>query len=55
MHIYGVSQLVLVVKNLPTNVVDVRDLGLIPGSGRFSLKEGMATHSSTLAWRVPRT
>ena len=28
------------------------DLGLIPGSGRFP-GEGMATHSSTLAWRIP--
>ena len=29
------------------------DLGLIPGLGR-SLEEGMATHSSILAWRIPR-
>ena len=28
------------------------DLGSIPGLGR-SLKEGMATHSSILAWRIP--
>ena len=28
------SQVVLVVKNLPANVGDRRDLGLIPGSGR---------------------
>ena len=28
------------------------DLGSIPGSGR-SPGEGMATHSSTLAWRIP--
>ena len=27
------------------------DLGSIPGSGR-SLKKGMATHSSILAWRI---
>ena len=31
-----------------------RDTGLIPGSGR-SLEEGMATHSSILAWRIPWT
>ena len=31
-----------------------RDLGLIPGLGR-SLEERMATHSSILAWRIPRT
>ena len=29
-----------------------RDLGSIPGLGR-SLKEGMATFSSILAWRIP--
>ena len=28
------------------------DLGLIPGLGR-SLEEGMGTHSSVLAWRIP--
>ena len=28
------SQVVLVVKNPPANAGDVRDLGLIPGSGR---------------------
>ena len=31
---------------------NVGDLGLIPGLGR-SLEEGMATHSSILAWRTP--
>ena len=30
------------------------DLVLIPGSGRFP-GEGMATHSSILAWRIPWT
>ena len=30
------------------------DKDLIPGSGR-SLEEGMATHSSILAWRIPWT
>ena len=29
-----------------------RDTGSIPGSGR---EKGMATHSSTLAWRIPWT
>ena len=29
------SQVTLVVKNPPTNAVDIRDAGLIPGSGRF--------------------
>ena len=30
----GASQVVLVIKNLPANVGDLRDTGLIPGSGR---------------------
>ena len=33
---------------------NARDLGLIPGSGRSS-GEGMATHSSVLAWELPWT
>ena len=40
------------VKNSPANAGNTRDAGLIPGSGR-SLDEGMATHSSILAWRMP--
>ena len=47
-------QVVLVVKNLPANAGDIRDLGFIPGLGR-SLEEGMATHSRILAWRIPWT
>ena len=35
------------------SVCSARDSGLIPGSGR--LEEGMATHSSVFAWRIPRT
>ena len=31
---FGTSQMVLVVKNLPSNAGDVRDMGLISGSGR---------------------
>ena len=31
----GVSQVVLVVKNPPANAGDTRDVGLIPGSGRY--------------------
>ena len=30
------------------------DLGLIPGLGK-PLEKGKATHSSTLAWRIPWT
>ena len=33
---------------------NVGDLGLIPELGR-SLKEGMVTHCSILAWRIPWT
>ena len=32
--IWGASQVVLVVKNLPANAGDIRDMGLIPGSWR---------------------
>ena len=33
-EVSGASQVVLVVKNLPANAGDIRDVGLIPGSGR---------------------
>ena len=33
MHRYGASQVVLVIKNLPINAGDRRDLGSIPGLG----------------------
>ena len=42
------------VKNPPANAGDLRDADLIPGWGR-SPGEGMVTHSSILAWRVPLT
>ena len=32
---------------------NVGDLASIPGLGRFPGGEGMATHSSILAWRIP--
>ena len=35
MHSYGASQVVLVLKNLPAKAGDVRNVGLIPGLGRF--------------------
>ena len=40
-----------VVKNPPVNAGDA---GSIPGLGR-SLEKEMATHSSILAWKIPRT
>ena len=48
------SQGALVINNPPANAGDARDTGSIPGSGR-SLKKEMATHSSTLAWKIPWT
>ena len=41
------------IKNLPANA-DVRDEGLILGWEDI-LEEDMATHSSILAWKAPRT
>ena len=49
---YKTSEVVLVVKNLLVNAVDLRSVGSIPGLGG-SLEEGMATHSVILAWRIP--
>ena len=42
------------VKNPPDNAGDTRDVDLIPGSVRYPDKK-MATYSSILAWRIPRT
>ena len=42
------------VKNLPANAGDIRDMGCILG-WEDPLEETMATHSSILAWRIPRT
>ena len=44
----------LVVKNLPANAGDIR--GIVQSLGQEDpLEEGMATHSSILAWRIPWT
>ena len=43
-----------VVKNLPANSGDMRDGGSVPGL-EDTMEEGMATHSSILAWRTPWT
>ena len=43
--------LVLVVKNLLANAEDARDMSL----KEDPLEEGMATHFSILAWRIPWT
>ena len=43
------SQVALVVKNPPASAGDIRHAGSIPW------REGMATHSSILAWEIPWT
>ena len=42
------------VKNSPASAGDIRDTGLIPGLEE-PVEEGMATHSSILAWRIAWT
>ena len=42
-----------VVKNLPVNARDARDVGLIPGED--PLEKEMSTHSSIIAWEIPGT
>ena len=48
------SQVALVVKNLAANAGDIRDM-VRPLGRENPLEEGMATHSSTLARRIPWT
>ena len=50
----SLSQMTLVVKNSPASVGDIRDAGLIPGSGR-SPGGGRGNHSKILDWRIPWT
>ena len=45
----------LVVKNLPANGRRHRRYSFEPWVGEDPLEEGMATHSSILAWRIPWT
>ena len=54
MLLYGENGLPRWVNNPPANAGDIREADLIPGLGR-SLEEGMETHSSILAWRIPWT
>ena len=42
------------VKNLPANAGDIRDVGLILGGEDLLVKE-VASHSSILAWGIPWT
>ena len=62
------SQVALLVENLPVSAGDIRVVGSIPGSGgsaggghsKFSSVQSLshvglfATHSSILAWRIPK-
>ena len=48
------THVALVVKNPPASAGDVNDTCSIPGQ-EDSLEEGMAAHSSILAWRIPWT
>ena len=50
----GAFQVVLLVKNPPANGGNIRDQGLIPGSGR-SPGGGHNNNFSVLAWRIPWT
>ena len=54
MNLLWALQVARVVKNPSTNARDIRVVGSIPGLGR-PLEEGMATHASILAWRIPWT
>ena len=51
---FGASQVALVVKSPTASAGDIRDSGSTLGLVTF-LEEGMATHSSILAWRIPWT
>ena len=48
--VFRASQVALVLKNPLASVGDTRDWGW-----EDPLEEGMATHSSILAWRIPWT
>ena len=43
------------VKNLPANAGDVRDMGVRSLGRKDPFEVGVATHSSILARRIPRT
>ena len=51
---FKASQVRLVVKNPPANAGDIRHR-FHPWVRKTPLEEGMAIHSSILAWRIPWT
>ena len=54
LYVIWARHAVLVVKNLHANAGDARDVGSISGR-EDPLEEGMAIHSSILAWKIPQT
>ena len=50
-YIYMGYQVALVLKNPPVKAGNIRDLGSIPGL-KAPLGKDMATHSSSLVWRI---
>ena len=54
MYLFFASQVVLVVKNLPANAGDARDLSLTPGLGRHPGR-GHSNPLQYFAWRIPWT
>ena len=52
---FGASQMALVLKNPPASAGDIKRLGFSPWIGKIPLEEGMATHFSILASRIPWT
>ena len=51
----GTSQVAPLIKNLPASAGEAREIGSILRSlgQEDPLEEGIATHSSILAWRIP--
>ena len=49
LHYSWISLVVQMVKNLPA----IREPGFNPRVGKIPRRKGMATHSTTLAWRIP--
>ena len=50
----GATQVALEIKNSPANAGDARD-SVQSLDGEDLLEKEMATHSSVLAWRIPRS
>ena len=49
---YGLHQVSLMAQLVKESACNAGDLGSIPGLGR-SPEEGLTTHSSILAWKIP--